>query len=59
MSKRTIIGVIVGSVIIGIGLYALVTSFGIQQVKGTEIFETAKIEGIPNNMARAVKGIAA
>lgn len=39
MSKRTIIGLVVGSIIIGIGLYALVTSFGIQQVKGTEIFE--------------------
>ena len=39
MSKRTIIGLIVGSIIIAIGLYALVTSFGLQQVKDTEIFE--------------------
>ena len=38
MTKRTIIGLIVGSIIIGIGFYALVTSFGIQQVKGEEVF---------------------
>ena len=30
LSKRTIIGIVVGSVIIAIGLFALVTSFGIQ-----------------------------
>jgi hypothetical protein len=38
LSKRTIIGVVVGSIIISIGSYALVTSFGIQNVKGNEIF---------------------
>ena len=30
LSKRTIIGIVVGSVIIAIGLFALVSSFGIQ-----------------------------
>ena len=36
MSKRTIIGTVVGSIIIAIGFYALVTSFGIQNVNDTE-----------------------
>jgi len=36
MSKRTIIGTVVGSIIIAIGFYALVTSFGIQYVNGNE-----------------------
>ena len=30
LSKRTTIGIVVGSVIIAIGLFALITSFGIQ-----------------------------
>jgi len=30
LSKRTVIGIVVGSVIIAIGLFSLVTSFGIQ-----------------------------
>jgi len=38
MSKRTIIGTVVGSVIIAIGLYAFVTSFGIQSVNDNETF---------------------
>lgn len=38
LSKRTIIGLIVGSIIIAIGLYALVTSFGIQNVTDNETF---------------------
>lgn len=32
-SARTIIGIIVGGAIIGIGVYALVTSFGLQEIK--------------------------
>ncbi len=36
LSKRTIIGLIVGSIIVAIGLYALVTSFGIQKVTDNE-----------------------
>ena len=38
LSKRTIIGMVVGSIIIAIGLYALVTSFGIQTVSDNESF---------------------
>jgi len=38
MSKRTVIGLVVGSIIIAIGFYALVTSFGIQYVKDNESF---------------------
>ena len=40
MSKRTTIGLIVGSIIIAIGLYALVTSFGIQTVSSSETLAT-------------------
>ncbi len=36
MSKRTIIGLVAGSIIIAIGLYAFVTSFGIQSVNDNE-----------------------
>jgi len=36
LSKRTIIGTVIGSIIIVIGLYALVTSFGIQSVNDNE-----------------------
>lgn len=42
MSKRTIIGTVVGSIIIAIGLYALVTSFGIQNVTDTETYESGE-----------------
>ena len=35
-TKRTVIGLFVGSAIIGIGAYALATSFGLQQVSGTD-----------------------
>jgi len=38
LSKRTLIGTVVGSIIIAIGLYALVTSFGIQSVNDVESF---------------------
>lgn len=38
LSKRTIIGIVVGSVIIAIGLFALVTSFGIQNKNIDETF---------------------
>jgi len=33
LSKRTTIGIAVGSVIIAIGMYSLVTSFGVQTIK--------------------------
>lgn len=32
LSSRTVIGIVVGSVIAGIGAYALITSFGVQEV---------------------------
>src|SRR3972149_885428 len=38
LSKRTVIGIVVGSVIIAIGLFALVTSFGIQTKNIDETF---------------------
>jgi hypothetical protein len=38
MNKRTAIGIGVGSVIIAIGLYSLVSSFGLQTVKVDETF---------------------
>jgi hypothetical protein len=39
MDKRTVIGIVVGSIIIAIGLYALVSSFGIQNVSVKETFQ--------------------
>ncbi len=39
LSTRTIIGIVVGSVIIAIGSYALVTSFGLQTVNVDDTFE--------------------
>jgi hypothetical protein len=39
LSPRTLIGIIVGSAIIGIGGYSLVTSFGLQQVNFDDTFE--------------------
>ena len=38
LSKRTVIGIVVGSVIIAIGLFALVTSFGLQNKNIDETF---------------------
>ena len=38
LSKRTVIGIVVGSIIIAIGLFALVTSFGIQTKNIDETF---------------------
>jgi hypothetical protein len=38
ISKRTIIGLVVGSIIIAIGTYALISSFGLQSVKDNETF---------------------
>ena len=38
LSTRTIIGLVVGSAIVGIGGYALVTSFGLQQVNFDDTF---------------------
>ena len=38
LAKRTIIGFIVGSLIIGIGVYSLITGFGFQTVEVNEIF---------------------
>ena len=39
LATRTIIGFIVGSVIIGIGVYSLITSFGFQTINVDETFE--------------------
>jgi hypothetical protein len=39
LAKRTIIGFIVGSAIIGIGVYSLVTGFGFQTIDVDETFE--------------------
>ena len=38
LSTRTIIGIVVGSAIIAIGVYALVTSFGLQEVHYDDTF---------------------
>jgi hypothetical protein len=38
LAKRTIIGFIVGSLIIGIGVYSLITGFGFQTVEVNETF---------------------
>ena len=38
LAKRTIIGFIVGSLIIGIGIYSLITGFGFQTVEVNETF---------------------
>ena len=42
LSKRTIIGLVVGSIIIAVGLYALVTSFGLQTVRDSESFQAGE-----------------
>jgi len=42
LRTRTIIGIVVGSVIIAIGSYALVTSFGLQIVNVDDTFETGE-----------------
>ena len=42
LSKRTIIGLVVGSIIIAIGFYALVTSFGLQTVSDNETIEAGE-----------------
>ena len=39
-TKRTIIGIVVGAAIIGIGGYALATSFGLQSINLTETIPT-------------------
>ena len=39
LAKRTIIGFIVGSAIIGIGVYSLITGFGFQTIDVDETFE--------------------
>ena len=41
-TKRTIIGIIVGAIIIGIGIAALVTSFGLQTIDLEETIEIGK-----------------
>jgi len=38
LSKRTIIGIIVGSAIIGIGIYSLISGIGLQTVQVNETF---------------------
>jgi len=42
LSKRTIIGIVVGSAIIAIGSYALLTSFGLQTVNVDDTFQTGE-----------------
>ncbi len=42
LSKRTIIGIVVGSAIIAIGSYALVTSFGLQTVNVDDTFQVGE-----------------
>jgi len=42
LSKRTIIGIVVGSAIIAIGSYALLTSFGLQIVNVDDTFEAGE-----------------
>ena len=42
LSKRTIIGIVVGSVIIAIGSYALVTSFGLTTVNVDDTYEVGE-----------------
>ena len=42
LNKRTVIGISVGSAIIAIGLYSLVSSFGIQTVKVDETFRVGE-----------------
>ena len=42
LSTRTIIGIVVGSAIIAIGSYALVTSFGLQTVNVDDTFEVGE-----------------
>ena len=42
LSTRTIIGIVVGSVIIAIGSYALVTSFGLTTVNVDDTFQVGE-----------------
>ena len=42
LSTRTIIGIVIGSVIIAIGSYALVTSFGLQTVNVDDTFQVGE-----------------
>jgi hypothetical protein len=42
LTKRTIIGIVVGSAIIAIGSYALLTSFGLQIVNVDDTFEAGE-----------------
>ncbi len=42
LSTRTIIGIVVGSAIIAIGSYALLTSFGLQTVNVDDTFQTGE-----------------
>jgi hypothetical protein len=42
LTKRTVIGIAVGSVIVAIGLYALVSSLGLQTIKVDETLDVGK-----------------
>jgi len=42
LSKRTVIGIIVGSTIIGIGIYSLIAGIGLQTVQVNETFAIGK-----------------
>jgi hypothetical protein len=48
LAKRTIIGFIVGSAIIGIGVYSLVTGFGFQTIDVDETFEIGESRELSN-----------
>ena len=42
LSSRTIIGIVVGSAICAVGIYALITSFGLQTVNVDDTFEVGE-----------------
>ena len=55
LSKRTIIGIIVGSAIIGIGLYSLISDIGLQTIQVNETFgvgETTSYQITASNHAK-------
>lgn len=52
LSKRTIIGIVVGSAIIGIGAYSLVSDIGFQTIDVDETFEIGESTSYQINSAR-------
>lgn len=54
LSKRTIIGIIIGSAIIGIGIYSLISDIGLKTIKVNETFgvgETTSYQILANKNA--------